>query len=170
MQFSKKLAKTIAVTLVLLMATSIASMSNVTVKAQDSGAHGGTPQIPVTGGPLPAGVVPSVTVDSIAHMSFRPNPVGVGQTFLVNIWLQPPIHVERGHTGYTVTITKPDGTKDTVGPLISYQGDTTAWFEYVTDQVGTWKLKFDFAGDYYPAGYYLNGLVYNTSGTGKAVP
>ena len=161
------MAKATVIAIAFLMASfTLIVMPGYAQLGEDT-AHGGTPQIPVTGGPLPAGVVPSVSVDSIAYLSFRPNPVGVGQTFLVNIWLQPPIHVERGHTGYTTTITKPDGTKDSIGPLISYQGDTTAWFEYVADQVGTWKLKFDFAGDYYPAGYYLNGIVYETAGTGR---
>ena len=53
-----------------------------------------------------------------------------------------------------MTFTKPDGTTDTIGPMDSYQGDTTAWFEYVVDQVGTWKIKFDFLGGYFPAGNY----------------
>lgn len=110
----------------------------------------------------PAGVTPSATVDSIAYLSFRPNPVGTGQPVLVNMWTVPPLNRNRYHSGYTVTITKPDGTQDVIGPLNSYCGDATSWFEYVVDQVGTWKLKFNVAGNYYPEGYYTDG-VYSTT-------
>jgi len=40
-------------------------------------------------GPLPDGVTADVTADSIAALSFRPNPIGLGQTFLVNFWVAP---------------------------------------------------------------------------------
>jgi hypothetical protein len=105
--------------------------------------------------PLPAGVTPDEEYISIAHMSFRPNPVGVGQSILVNLWLQPPLHVVRlFKDAYIVTFTKPDGTVAKVGPLSSYLGDATAWFEYTMDQIGTWKIQFDFTGGYFPAGNY----------------
>lgn len=105
---------------------------------------------------LPIGVTPDLTLETIPYISFRPNPVGLGQTFLVNIWLQPPINIARYLTGLTVIITKPDGTTDKIGPIETYYGDGTAWFEYTADQIGTWKLKFDFPGAYYPAGIYFN--------------
>ncbi len=118
-------------------------------------------------GPLPNGVTVDATISTITHLSFRPRPVGLGQPFLVNIWMQPPIHAQRMFTqAFTVTITKPDGTKDVIGPLDSYLGDGTAWFEYTADQVGNWTIKSDFLGMYYPAGQYYNGyIVTNTSGT-----
>jgi PQQ-like domain len=50
--------------------------------------------------------------------------------------------------------TKPDGTTYVVSGINTYQGDATAWFEYPVDQIGTWKIKFDFPGGYYPAGNY----------------
>jgi len=59
-------------------------------------------------------------------------------------------------TGLTVTITDPDGNEDLIGPIDTYHGDGTAWFEYIVDQVGTWTLKFDFPGAYYPAGIYYS--------------
>jgi hypothetical protein len=164
MQSSKKLAKTTAVTLVILMATSIALMSNVTVNAQEEGAHGGAPGA-VTGGPIPAGVTPTVSFETLPYISVRPNPVGVDQIVLVNMWVQPPLNVERAHTGYTVTFTKPDGTKDVIGPVNSFTADTTFWFEYVVDQVGTWKYKFSFAGDYYPEGRYNDGALVTSGGS-----
>jgi len=104
--------------------------------------------------PLSSGVTPDVSYDTVAHMSFRPNPIGVGQPLLVNMWLQPPIHVSRFFRGYTVTLTKPDGTKDTIGPMDCFLGDTTAFFEYTVDQIGTWKIQYDFPGGLFPAGNY----------------
>ena len=53
-----------------------------------------------------------------------------------------------------MTFTKPDGTTETIGPLTTYQRDATAWFEYMPDQIGNWTIKFDFPGDYFPAGNY----------------
>ena len=105
---------------------------------------------------LPNGVTPDLSLETIPYISFRPNPVGVNQGILVNIWLQPPINIARYLTGLTVTITKPDGTSDNIGPMETYYGDGTAWFEYTVDQAGTWKLQFDFPGAYYPAGIYFN--------------
>jgi PQQ-like domain len=142
---------TTAITLVLLMA----SITLLTIPVQAA-----LPTTNYTGGPLPAGVTPDVTLNTIPYLSVSPNPIGLGQPLLVNIWVQPATQVNRAHTGYSVTFTKPDGTTATVGPMNSYCGDATAWFEYPMDQVGTWKVKFSFAGDYYPAGYYYNGIVY----------
>ena len=69
------------------------------------------------------------------------------------MWLNPATHASRYLSDYKVTITKPDGETD-VRVMDSYQADTTAWFEFVADQLGEWKLKFDFPGGYYPAGNY----------------
>ena len=79
--------------------------------------------------------------------------VGLGQTFLVNMWLTPASHAARYFKDYKVTITKPSGDTDVI-TLDSFRADTTAWFEYVADEEGTWKLKFDFQGGYFPAGNY----------------
>ena len=142
---------TTAIVLILLMASvTLMAMPVQPVKAQTSTnmQDNGSVQ-------LPSGVTADETYETIAHMSFRPNPIGLGQPLLVNIWLQPPLHVVRYFgEAYLVTFTKPDGTTDTIGPLSSYLGDATAWFEYTVDQVGTWKLKFDFLGGYFPAGNY----------------
>lgn len=143
-------------TFLVFMLASIIVMSDYNVNAQDTldtQPHGGTPGAPIWG-PLPTNVTPDVTVPTTAYLSFSPNPVGLGQSFLVNMWTTPGIHRSRYRTGYTVNITKPDGTSVTVGPMNSYYGDGTAWFEYPADQIGTWKLSFSFAGDYYPQGFY----------------
>ena len=115
--------------------------------------------------PLPAGVTPSITVQQTAYLSFTPKTIGIGQTLLVNTWLQPQAWAGRHSKGYTLTLTKPDGTTH-VETYNSYLGDATAWLNYAPDQVGTWKIKFEFPGGYFPAGNYSSeeatNLVYNT--------
>lgn len=81
--------------------------------------------------------------------------MGVGQAVLVNIWIYPATIAARNLTGYKVTITKPDGSTDVVGPMTSYSGDATAWFTFVPTETGEWKLKFDFPGGYFPQAFML---------------
>ena len=149
--------KATTVIAVLLMATF--TLMAMPVKAQPSA------QQPGGSVPLPASVTPDVSYDTIAHMNFRPNPIGVGQPLLVNLWLQPPIHVSRYFKqAFLVTFTKPDETEVKIGPLDSFSGDTTSWFEHPVDQVGTWKIKFDFNGAYYPPGNYTVSEGYFSGG------
>ncbi len=108
--------------------------------------------VPVSG-PLPEGETASVYVNVSAHLSFRPNPVGVGQIFLVNIWTTPAVYSGRYHPDYKVTITKPSGESTEV-LIDSYNADATAWFEWLADEVGDWTIRFDFQGTYFPEGYY----------------
>jgi outer membrane protein assembly factor BamB len=105
-------------------------------------------------GPLPPGVTPDYTFTQVPYLSFRPNPIGVGQSLLVNVWCSPGTYHAFPMVDYQVDIIKPDGTKETVGPFNSYVGDATGWFEYVPDQVGTWQFKFSQPGTYIPVGQY----------------
>ena len=53
----------------------------------------------------PAGVTPNLTVTVTPYLSFRPNPIGVGQPLLINIWTTPPPAANRYLGGFTVVIT-----------------------------------------------------------------
>jgi hypothetical protein len=113
---------------------------------------------------LPAGVTPDVSYDTIAYISFRPDPVGVGQPLLVNVFLQPPIHVARYFKdAFLVTFTSPSGTEIEDSPFSSYYGDSTGWLEQTFDEVGTWQVTFDFLGAYFPSGIYTSEAAF-TSG------
>jgi hypothetical protein len=103
--------------------------------------------------PLPTGVTPDNTVKSEAHVSFNPNPVGIGQTVTVLMWLAPPLHVSRYFSNYDAIITDPDGTRE-VFTKESYHADATSWLLFSPDKVGTWTIEFDFPGGYFPAGNY----------------
>src|SRR4030067_2784194 len=162
MQISRNMAKIIAIATIVVIAP-VSLMSNVTITPVQAQLAA---QQPVSGA-LPAGATANVTVVTIPYLSYRPNPVGTGQPVLINIWMQPALPVTRQFVeAFTVTLTKPDGTTDKIGPITSYLGDTTAWFEYIVDQVGDWQIKLDFHGTYFPAGRYFGGkVVTNTSGT-----
>jgi hypothetical protein len=142
-------------TIVLLMA----SISLIVMSAEAQLDHIGASDINAPNmphlGPLPAGVTPDYTFQSHAYLSFRPNPIGVGQPLLINIWTSPGMYHAFYMQGYHLTIQKPDGTTDSY-TTNSYVADATAWFEYVPTQVGTYSLKFESPGTYIPAGEYVD--------------
>ncbi len=152
MLISKK-QKISAIFLLIVLIASVTLMTNPIVKAQVSATQ------PTT--TVPSGVTPDITITTQARISFRPNPVGLGQTFLVNIWTDPAPAFNRRQLGYSVTITKPDGSKAVLN-MTSNADDGTNWFEYVADQIGTWQLQFSFAGNYDPAGNYCKALKWIT--------
>ncbi len=152
MQISRIKEKTLVIAIVVLLMTSSALLTMPTQAL--SSIHGGASDSEPNGSiPLPAGVTADTIVKSDIYLSFRPNPVGIGQPILVNVWLDPGPSYVRHFTGYKITFTKPDGTTDVV-TVNSYPADGTAWFEYTPDQVGNWKAKFEFPGGYFPKGNY----------------
>ena len=139
-------------TIVLLMTSAFAFTTNFFVEAQliqtpyENMQEGGSM-------PLPAGVVADEILDTRAFLSFRPNPVGVNQPILVNLWLNPPLHISRYFSDYKVTFTDPSGQAHVV-EIDSYRADATAWFEFTPELVGDWIVKFEFPGGYFPPGNY----------------
>lgn len=116
-----KLQGKVATTIILVLL-----MASVTLMAMPAQAQ--VPNLNYTGGTLPAGVTPDVTLDTIPYLSVSPNPIGLNEPLLVNIWVQPATQVNRAHTGYSVTFTKPDGPTETIGPMNSYCRDATSFF------------------------------------------
>jgi hypothetical protein len=157
MKFRINKAKLSVIILSILMVTSIA-MITLPVQAQLAANQ------PVSG-PMPSGVT-AEKYDTICCLSFTPNPIGIRQTLLVNMWICPAITTQRLlPQAFRVTITKPDGTTD-VQTLDSEPATAAQWFQYIPDQLGTWKFKVEFLGTYFPAGMYYNGkVVTNSSGT-----
>jgi len=92
---------------------------------------------------------PPWTISTYSFLSVTPNPVGVGQTAYVGLWIDkvPPGAIGRGW-GYrwhnmTVTVTKPDGEIETMGPFDS-DAVGGAWTAYVPDQIGTYTFQSSF--------------------------
>ncbi len=139
-------AKIIATIAIVLLMISAFMLVTIPTLGQTGVGDGGSQ-------PLPSGVTPDFEVDTHPFLSFRPNPVGVNQEILVNFWLEPPINVVRYHSNYTVVITDPEGT-EVVVQMASYRGDSTGWFPYIVDKVGTWTIQFIFPGSFFPEGNY----------------
>jgi outer membrane protein assembly factor BamB len=102
-----------------------------------------------------------------AFIAVSPNPVGVDQTALVVFWLSnvPPFiggsWVDRWE-GYKVTITKPDGNTQTMGPYVS-DPVASQYFQYTPDQEGTYTFQFSFPGEYITGLDTRNGHYYNNT-------
>ena len=114
----------------------------------------------------PAGTTPAWTWTPLAYLSVSPGNIGVGQQLLVNMWTTPPPGANRCRVGYSVTLTKPDGTTDKISNLNSYVADGTSWFNYYPDQAGNWSAVFETGSQYYPAGGWLNGNLNGSAVTG----
>jgi hypothetical protein len=94
---------------------------------------------------------PPWQVPTYAFLSVSPVTVGINQQSLLVMWLNTPPPTAQGPWGdrwhgYTVDITKPDGTKETLGPFVS---DPIASYavQYTPNQVGNYTFVFKFAGD-----------------------
>ena len=149
---------------VLLLASMLVAV--MPVKAQETGVHGGAPTQAGYVGPttIPAGSTADFTIYPLCFLSVSPNPIGVNQMALVNMWITFPSGEGKFMNGYSVVINAPDGTTETVNKQ-SYVADGTSWFNYIPTQLGVYQFQFFFAGEYYPAGYYSNGA-YSTTRTG----
>jgi len=93
---------------------------------------------------LEVSVVTEILVTSYPYIGAMPNPVGVGQEVLLHIGIMEPLsRVEYGWEGLTVTITRPDGTTET---LTDIRTDATGGTGrvYTPTMVGTYYLQTNF--------------------------
>jgi hypothetical protein len=131
--------KTIAIIFALLMVTSMAGVFYTTPTAN---AHN-------TATDKSVWVFPGT-----AYLVATPDPVGVGQTGAIMMWVDYPLpsavvtnNIRR--INYTLTITAPNGAVekqhwDTISDTTGIQ-----YFRYAPTQIGTYMLKFDYGGQYY---------------------
>ena len=120
----------IALILILTVSAFMASMS--AAKAQSTP----PPGVPV--------------IPTYAFITVAPNPVGVGQTVTVPFWLDKPPPTASGASGdrwqnMIVTVTKPDGTTQTLGPFTS-DPVGSSYTTYAPDTVGTYYFQISFPG------------------------
>jgi hypothetical protein len=87
-------------------------------------------------------------------VNVAPNPVGVGQTMFVNVFMSVPIWgatmsiggtTGNHYMGMYVDITRPDGVKETFGPFVS---DPTGgfWMSYTPSTTGNYTAQGRFLG------------------------
>jgi hypothetical protein len=86
-----------------------------------------------------------------AFIAAEPNPVGVNQNVLVNVWLADPTPTSAGghggdmYSNFTVTVTAPDGTIQTEGPFTA-SNEASAYFWFTPTQTGNYNLVFNYPG------------------------
>ncbi|MDR2700359.1 MAG: PQQ-binding-like beta-propeller repeat protein [Nitrososphaerota archaeon] len=105
---------------------------------------------------IPAGKTVDFTINAKAFLSVSPDPVGVGQNLLINVWTTFAPGEGKYMDDFLVVITDPDGLKQEVS-LISYPDDGTSWFNYMPSKVGDYQFQFFFGGAYFPEGYFSGG-------------
>ena len=96
------------------------------------------------------------------------NPVGVGQTTYIYVWIDKTFGTDTALTNdwrfhnYKLTITKPDGTTEVKTWDIVWDTTSSQSYTYVPTMAGEYKLKFEFPGQDYntyshnPASAYVN--------------
>jgi hypothetical protein len=121
-------------------------------------------------GVQPANAVPNVQVKTYAFIAVNPNPIGVNQPAQVSFWLADPPPTAAGITGdrwigFKVTITKPDGKTETVGPKNS-DAVGAAYFTYVPTSIGNYTFQMHYPGGQTMAGTnVLAGALMNFNNT-----
>ena len=94
-------------------------------------------------------LVPTVSAQNVttyAQLAVNPNPVGKNQMVNVIVWVQPiPPEAGEVFNGFEVTITKPDGHTDTLGPTDSWPVGA-AFFPYTPTTVGDYTFEFTYPG------------------------
>jgi len=98
---------------------------------------------------LPATTAQETTKKSFAYIGAIPNPVGIGQEVLLHIGITESLATTTDSwKNLTVTVEKPDGTPETLGPFkTDATGGTGAI--YLPDQVGTHYLQTNFPAQWY---------------------
>jgi outer membrane protein assembly factor BamB len=97
---------------------------------------------------------PIWNITSFAYVSVAPSPIGVGQTAQVYMWVDTPmpnaaITNDIRRNGYTLTITKPDGTTETHTWGIITDSTGIQFWTYTPDQTGNYTLSFKYSGQTY---------------------
>ena len=93
--------------------------------------------------PIATAHEPAWTIKSWSYVAVTPNPVGVGQQVQAIFWADSYPRTAAGALGdrftFSVHVTEPDGTKETLGPFTSdpVGGSFTV---YTPDQVGTYTF------------------------------
>lgn len=105
---------------------------------------------------------PPISVQTYPYLVITPNPVGVGQTAFMVMWLHGAPPTAAGIAGdrwrdFTLEITKPDGTIETRGPYISDPTGST-YDLFIPTQTGTYTVVFKYSGQVLSRNHPTSGL------------
>jgi PQQ-like domain len=91
---------------------------------------------------------------TFAFVDAVPNPVGVGQEVLIRLGVVQLLgYPQDSWTGLTVTVVKPDGTTETLGPFTTDSTGGTATL-YTPTAAGTYKLTTHFPQQAFPETFF----------------
>jgi hypothetical protein len=101
--------------------------------------------------PIANAHTPAWDIKTNAYVTAAPNPIGVGEYTTLVCWVDENPPTATGHTGqfwegYKLDITKPDGSKQTIGPWTERSATGSDWQTFVPDQVGTYTIVFSWPG------------------------
>jgi hypothetical protein len=86
-----------------------------------------------------------------------PNPVGIGQETLLKCGISEAApSASYGWSGITITVTKPDGTSQTLGPFTTDSTGAT-YTTYIPDQIGNYTVTTNFPNNTYPVTSAVSG-------------
>ncbi len=114
--------------------------------------------------------VQALDIPTFALLTCAPNPAGVGQTVYINAFMSKPTPTAgMASTGdqyenIRIEITRPDGTRQTIGPLRSDSTGGT-WASMIPNQVGTYSMQMFYPGQTLTGGgnVFGGGGVWNGS-------
>jgi hypothetical protein len=105
---------------------------------------------------LPTAKAQFSTRETYAYIGATPNPIGVGQETLIHLGITQQIGtVTAGWLGLTVTVTKPDGTTETLGPFKTDATGGTGTV-YTPSVVGNYTLQTHFPQQFNTTGATVN--------------
>ncbi|MCW4005014.1 MAG: hypothetical protein NWF04_00235 [Candidatus Bathyarchaeota archaeon] len=110
---------------------------------------------------------PPIDVPTYAYLAISPNPVGIDQSVFLVMWLHAAPYTADGIAGdrwhdFTIDVTKPDGTTETLGPFISDSTGST-YTIYTPDQLGDYTFDFHYSGQVLSLYHPENGLPGSTT-------
>ena len=97
---------------------------------------------------------PIWNITTHAYVQASPNPVGVGQTAIVYMWIDKVLPgAQPGNDirvqNYQLTITAPDGTNTTQSWAVVQIPTSNQGYSFTPDQVGTYTFTFNYPGQVY---------------------
>ena len=97
---------------------------------------------------------PAWQIPTYAYCNVAPNPSGLGQTVTVGMWIQIPPPTAAGTLGdrwhgFKLTVTRPDGTNETLGPFTSDATGGT-WTSYTPTALGNYSFVVNYPGETMP--------------------
>lgn len=97
---------------------------------------------------------PPWNIPTFAYINAAPNPIGIGQTASIVMWLDKipdgaTMGNDRKFHDYKLTITAPDNTIETKTFAVVSDPTSSQFTQFTPNQIGTYTIKFEFPGQTY---------------------